>query len=143
MIVSCSCLESDWGTAETGPPNARRHPCSHDRKPSVGVVISIPSRRSSSTYQLIPHPSCINVLGTTDADFLVIPHHKLERKCQVLVLVKRFFDPTKEPFAERHVGLDFPSLTGKRLILNAQEGVDREWSERTHARACTTQARNG
>jgi hypothetical protein len=103
VIVSRSCLESDFGTVETGQPNARPHPRSHDRKPSVGVVISIPSRRSSSTYQLISHPSCISGLGTTDADFLVIPHHDRKfgarqpfssslfgkRKRQVPVLVKR------------------------------------------------------
>jgi hypothetical protein len=113
----------------------------HDRKPSVGVVISIPSRRSSSTYQLISHPSCISGLGTTDADFLVIPHHDRKfgarqpfssslfgkRKRQVPVLVKR--PPWQEPLAERYVCLDFPLLTGEQVILDAHKGVKREWWE--------------
>ena len=128
--------------AGTGPPNARSHACSHDRKSSVGVVISIPSRRSSPTYQVIPHPSRINVLGTTDADFLVIPHRKLgarqlfssslfgKRKRQVLVLVQRPFGPTQEPFAERHVDLNFALLTEERVILDAHKGVEREQWER-------------
>ena len=60
----------------------------------------------------------------------MIPHRKLERQRQVLVLVKRLFGPTQEPFAERHVGLDFPSLTGKRVIFNAHKDIEREWWER-------------
>lgn len=90
------------------------------------------------TYQLVPHPRRLDVLGSADTDFLVVPHRKLgagqafacgflcKREREVLVFVKGTFSATQEPLAERHVGLDLTLLTREGVILDAQEGIERE-----------------
>jgi hypothetical protein len=110
-------------------------------QPSIRLV-AIAIESHGSTYQLVPHPSRLKVLGPTHPNLLVIPHRKLgarqplprgllcQRKRQGLVLVKRPLGPTQEPLAERHVRLDFPLLTGERVVLDAQQGVEREGGER-------------
>ena len=35
------------------------------------------SHTPGSTYRLVPHANCVNVLGPTHPGFLVIPHRKL------------------------------------------------------------------
>ena len=93
-------------------------------------------------YQLVPRLGGLDVLGPADADFLVVPHRKLgawqpfasglfgKRECEVLVFVKGAFCPTQEPLAECHVGLDLALLTCERVVLDAQQRIEREGRER-------------
>ena len=57
--------------------------------------------------------------------------------------VKRPLGPTQEPLAERHVRLDFSLLTRERVILNAQERVQRERGERKLVRMAELVLRGG
>jgi hypothetical protein len=81
------------------------------------------SEPSQSPWTHPPQPPC-NTPSQTRRGLL----HK--RKRQGLVLVKRPLGPTQEPLAERHVRLDFPLLTGERVVLDAQQGVEREGGDR-------------
>jgi hypothetical protein len=45
-------------------------------QPSIRLV-AIAIESHGSTYQLVPHPSRLKVLGPTDPNLLVIPHRKL------------------------------------------------------------------
>ena len=115
---------------------------------TFGIWDQPSSHTPGSTDQLITHPSCVNILGATDAAFLVIPYHKLgvpkpfssglfgRRKRQVLVPAKRPLGPAQERLAERHVRLDFPLLAGERVILDAQEGVEQEGWKRELVYVC-------
>ena len=43
-----------------------------------------------------------------------------------LVLLERAVRTTQEPLAERHVRLDFALLAGEAVVLDAEQGVERE-----------------
>jgi len=88
--------------------------------------------------QLVPHPSGFDVLGSTDANLLVVTHCKFcawqtlsssflgKRKCEALVFFKGTFRSTQEPLAERHVCLHFALLTREGVILDAKKGIEGE-----------------
>ena len=129
--------------AETGPPNARPHPSSHDRKPTASgglgsaVLISprldLPAGTTCKQHQCPwAHPprSPCNTPSQTRRSPTLLSSLFGKRIRQSLVLVKRPLGTTQEPLVERHVRFDFPLLTRERVVLDAQQGAKRERGER-------------
>ena len=106
---------------------------------ALAAILASTRARLTNWYHNL---NCLDVLGPTHPNLFAIPHRKFsarqplprrlfrKRKRQILVLVERALGPTQELLAERHVRLDFALLTRERIVLDAQQGVEQEQSER-------------